>query len=73
VLVTSIDSFLRPLIMRDGARLPVILLFLSILGGINVFGVLGLLYGPMIMGLGAVMLDLYAEEYRSVLANRVMQ
>jgi predicted PurR-regulated permease PerM len=73
VLVTSIDSFLRPLIMRDGARLPVILLFLSILGGINVFGVLGLLYGPMNMGLGAVMLDLYAEEYRSVLANRVMQ
>jgi predicted PurR-regulated permease PerM len=70
ILVTSIDSFLRPLIMRDTARLPVILLFLSILGGINVFGVLGLLYGPMIMGLGAVMLDLYAEEYRTARGTR---
>lgn len=67
VLVTSIDSILRPLIMRDGAKLPVLFLFLSILGGITVFGPLGLLYGPMIMGLVAVMLDLYAEEYRSVL------
>lgn len=70
VLVTSIDSFLRPLLMRDSARLPVVFLFLSILGGINVFGVLGLLYGPMIMGLVAVMLDLYAEEYQTVLAKR---
>ena len=69
VLVTGIDSILRPLIMRDGAKLPAILLFLSILGGIFVFGALGLLYGPMIVGLVAVMLDLYAEEYRSVLAK----
>ena len=67
VLVTSIDSILRPILMRDGAKVPIIFLFLSILGGINVFGVLGLLYGPMILGLVAVMLDLYAEEYHAAL------
>lgn len=67
VLVTSIDSILRPLMIRDSANLPVLFLFLSILGGITVFGALGLLYGPMIIGLVAVMLDLYAEEYRLVL------
>ena len=70
VLVTSIDSILRPILMRDGAKVPIIFLFLSILGGINVFGVLGLLYGPMILGLVAVMLDLYAEEYHAALYNR---
>lgn len=67
ILVTSIDSILRPILMRDSAKLPILFLFLSILGGITVFGALGLLYGPMILGLVAVMLDLYAEEYRSVL------
>lgn len=70
LLVTGIDSILRPLLMRDGAKMPIMFLFLAILGGINVFGVLGLLYGPLIMGLVAVMLDLYAEEYRLVLDDR---
>ena len=71
VLVTSIDSILRPLLMRDGAKVPIIFLFLAILGGINVFGVLGLLYGPMILGLVAVMLDLYAEEYHAALYKKI--
>ena len=72
VIVTSIDSFLRPMLMREGARVPVLFIFLSILGGINVFGMLGLLYGPMILGLVAVMLSIYSEEYHSILNSRTM-
>lgn len=68
--VTSIDSILRPLLMRGGARVPLLFLFMAILGGVNVFGMLGLLYGPMILGLVAVMLDIYAEEYDDVLVSR---
>ena len=68
--VTSIDSILRPILMRDGAKLPVLFFFMAILGGVNVFGMLGLLYGPMILGLVAVMLDIYAEEYQDLLSNR---
>lgn len=65
--VTSIDSILRPLLMRGGARVPLLFLFMAILGGVNVFGMLGLLYGPMILGLVAVMIDIYAEEFQDVL------
>lgn len=68
--VTSIDSFLRPVLMRGGARVPLLFLFMAILGGVNVFGMLGLLYGPMILGLVAVMIDIYAEEYNDVLVSR---
>lgn len=68
--VTSIDSILRPVLMRGGARVPLLFLFMAILGGVNVFGMLGLLYGPMILGLVAVMLDIYAEEYHDVLVSR---
>jgi predicted PurR-regulated permease PerM len=70
ILVTSIDSILRPLLLRGGAKLPVLFLFMAILGGVNVFGFLGLLYGPMILGLVAVMLNIYAEEYHDILQNR---
>lgn len=70
ILVTSIDSILRPILMRGGAKLPVLYLFMSILGGVNVFGMLGILYGPLILGLVAVMLDIYAEEFHTILENR---
>ena len=70
ILVTSIDSILRPILLRGGAKVPVLFLFMAILGGVNVFGMLGLLYGPMILGLVAVMLDIYAEEYNDILQNR---
>jgi predicted PurR-regulated permease PerM len=37
---------------------------------VHAFGVPGLLYGPMILGLVAAMLDMYAEEFRDVLRSR---
>lgn len=70
VLVTSIDSILRPLLMRGESKLPVLFLFMSILGGVNVFGMLGILYGPLILGLVAVMLNIYAEDFQVILADR---
>ncbi len=67
VVVGSIDTFLRPILMRDGANAPVFFIFLSILGGVSVFGMLGLLYGPMILTFTAVMLNIYADEFKDLL------
>jgi predicted PurR-regulated permease PerM len=68
--VTSIDSIVRPLLMRGGADIPLIFIFIAILGGVNAFGMLGFLYGPMIVGLVSVMLNIYAEEYQDILQSR---
>ena len=73
LLVTSIDSFVRPFLLRGGTKVPVLFLFMAILGGVNVFGMLGLLYGPLILGLVAVMIDIYAEEYHDILHNRILK
>ena len=69
-VVGNIDTFLRPVLLREGAPVPMIFLFFSILGGVKAFGMLGILYGPMILGLMAVMLNIYGEEYRAYFANR---
>ncbi len=68
--VSTIDSFLRPFLMRDGIKLPVVSIFLAILGGLQVFGVLGLLYGPLILGFVTVMLNIYSEEFATILEKR---
>ncbi|WP_353118604.1 AI-2E family transporter [Nitratidesulfovibrio sp.] len=61
VLVSSSDGLLRAWFMREGAGIPMLYLFLAILGGLNMFGILGLLYGPLLLTFAMVALTMYAE------------
>lgn len=62
-IVSGIDNVLKPLLIGNRLRLPVLFLFFSILGGLGVFGILGLILGPVIFALLAALLDLYMKEY----------
>jgi predicted PurR-regulated permease PerM len=70
VVISSIDSFIRPLLMQNRSNMSTFWVFLSIIGGIKFFGALGILYGPLVLGFAMVMLTLYAEDYRHVLEER---
>lgn len=61
VAVSCSDSLLRPFFMRGGSNMPVLLLFLAIMGGFSMFGVLGLLYGPLMLTFAGVALTMFAE------------
>ena len=50
VVVFLLDNLLRPLLMSGGTAWSVPLVFLFILGGIHLFGLMGVLYGPLILG-----------------------
>lgn len=67
VVVGSIDNFVRPIFMQGSADMSSLLVFLAILGGISYFGLIGLLYGPLLVGLGTVLLYIYALEFGSYL------
>ncbi|TIH19966.1 AI-2E family transporter [Marinifilum sp. JC120] len=70
VLVTGIDTVLRPIIVREASRVSTIYVFLAILGGINAFGPLGILYGPLILSFLMVMLHIYGVEFQDVLNHK---
>jgi len=70
VIVSAIDSVLRPLLMQGQAQMSTFWVFLSIIGGIKFFGPLGILYGPMVLALAMVMLSIYADEYHEVLSAK---
>ncbi|MDA8099941.1 MAG: AI-2E family transporter [Nitrospiraceae bacterium] len=63
VLVSLPDNFLKPLLIGRKAKIPVFLLFLGILGGLKVYGVLGILFGPLVVTLLTVFVRIYREEY----------
>jgi len=70
VLVGSIDNFLRPFLMGGQAGLSPFLLFLAILGGIHTFGLLGMIYGPLIFGLLAILLYIYEAHFSEYLEHQ---
>ncbi|MGE4536588.1 MAG: AI-2E family transporter [Desulfovibrio sp.] len=70
LVVSSIDSIIRPILMRNRSKMSTFWVFLAIIGGIKFFGALGILYGPLILGFAMVMLSLYAEDYSHVLNDR---
>jgi len=48
-VIGSIDNFLRPFFAKDGVKLPTMMLFLGLVGGLFAFGIVGLFAGPMIL------------------------
>ncbi len=63
ILVGSIDNFLRPFFMKGQAGMSTFYIFLAILGGVQWFGLAGIVYGPLILAFAMVMLYIYEVEY----------
>jgi predicted PurR-regulated permease PerM len=62
-VVGVVDNILKPAFIGTRLKIPVLFLFFGILGGLAVFGALGLILGPVLLALLAALLDLYLEEY----------
>jgi len=60
LISTVVDYVIRPWLISGRAELGGLLIFISVLGGIAVFGLLGLILGPMVVVTAASVLDLYA-------------
>ncbi|CSC51926.1 permease [Vibrio cholerae] len=66
-VVGSIDNLLRPFLMQGSAGMNTLMIFFSLLGGIQLFGLIGLIYGPLIFAITMVLFNIYEEEFRSFL------
>jgi predicted PurR-regulated permease PerM len=64
-IVGTVDNLLKPLLIGNRLGLPVLFLFFGILGGIALFGAVGIILGPVLFALLRALLDLYLEEYAS--------
>jgi predicted PurR-regulated permease PerM len=56
------DNLVRPLLLRNRTRLNDLLIFISILGGLQVFGLLGLVAGPTIVAAALGVFRVYTEH-----------
>jgi predicted PurR-regulated permease PerM len=61
-LGATIDNILRPVLLGGRASLNGLLVFISVLGGIAVFGVLGVVLGPIVVATAVGILDVYSGK-----------
>jgi predicted PurR-regulated permease PerM len=67
IVISLIDNLLRPYMIKGKAQVHQLIIFFSIFGGIIVFGIWGIIFGPLIVSLAFTILHIYELEYSKVL------
>jgi predicted PurR-regulated permease PerM len=70
LVIGSIDNFLSPRLVGRRARLHELLIFFSVLGGLQVFGVLGLVIGPVLAAITLALIEVVRQANRPVVETR---
>ncbi|MBP5299768.1 MAG: AI-2E family transporter [Victivallales bacterium] len=72
LLVANIDNVLRPFLMKKGGKtgMSYLVLFFAILGGLQTFGLVGVIYGPLIFGICGICLLLFSTQFKKEHINQ---
>ncbi len=62
LVVSMADNFLRPFIIGEKAKLPIVFLFFGTLGGLQAYGPIGLLVGPLTVASVLAFAKIYGEQ-----------
>jgi predicted PurR-regulated permease PerM len=62
-VITLVDYVLKPWVIGSEAKLPLFWLFFTTIGGLKIYGLLGIFLGPIILSLGMAFLAIYREIY----------
>lgn len=63
VLSLSMEYIVKPKLVGDQVKMHTLLVFLSIIGGLSVYGVLGIIYGPLIITTFLTLSEIYLKKY----------
>lgn len=63
-VIGLVDNVIRPWIVSESARLHTVYVFFALLGGVQVFGVIGLFLGPVILSITAALFEMLQEDLR---------
>ncbi|MBS1197122.1 MAG: hypothetical protein H6R18_907 [Proteobacteria bacterium] len=64
--VSSVDNFVKPILISRTASLPLLLIIVGVFGGVMVFGFIGLFLGPVLLALGQALLCDWINEKKPV-------
>ena len=63
IVAVATDNLLKPLVMRGSIEMHIGLIFISVLGGLTAFGLIGVVTGPLVASFFLAMLRIYQRDY----------
>jgi predicted PurR-regulated permease PerM len=70
VLSGGIEYFFKPKIVGQRVQMHTLLVFLAIIGGLKLFGILGIIYGPLVVTAFLTLSDIYESSYQRIVEPR---
>jgi len=67
LIISTLDNILRPKLIGNDAQMLPILVLLSTLGGLEFFGIYGLIIGPLILSFCVALWEIYSVEFKGQL------
>jgi predicted PurR-regulated permease PerM len=61
IIAGAMDNFLRPILIRKGADLPLLLIFAGVVGGLLGFGLIGIFVGPVVLAVADKLLNAWID------------
>jgi predicted PurR-regulated permease PerM len=61
IVAGTMDNFLRPVLIRKGADLPLLLVFAGVIGGLIAFGLIGIFVGPVVLAVAEALLRAWID------------
>jgi len=62
IVAATMDNFLRPILIRKGADLPLLLIFAGVIGGLVAFGLIGIFVGPVVLAVADTLLNAWIDR-----------
>ncbi|NPV03256.1 MAG: AI-2E family transporter YdiK [Syntrophaceae bacterium] len=62
LIVVTLDNVLRPLLIKRGADLPLLLIFVGVIGGLVAFGIIGIFIGPVVLAVTYTLLSAWVSQ-----------
>jgi predicted PurR-regulated permease PerM len=62
IVVSTVDNFLKPVLISGHSPLPTLAVFIGVLGGLAAFGLIGLFLGPVIIALVLTLIEFAREK-----------
>lgn len=62
LVISTVDNFLRPRLMRQYTKLHELFVFFSVLGGMRIFGILGIVLGPVVLAVTIGLLNTFKPQ-----------
>jgi hypothetical protein len=67
LVISWVDNLIRPIVISGATKIPFIIIFIGVLGGLTAFGFVGLFIGPVVLAIALAVWREWINQHRNVI------